>query len=121
MKRLFTIIICLLGLTTNGQEQVLTELDDKYEKYADLSLKIWDYAELGYLEEKSSNLLRSTLAEEGFTITSGVADIPTAFEASYGSGEPVIGIMAEYDALPGVSQAAVPTRQTRAAGLPVGN
>ena len=53
------------------------------------------------------------LKDAGFKVTSGVAEIPTAFVAEYGSGKPVIGILAEFDALPGVSQAAVPTRQER--------
>ena len=66
---------------------------------------------MGYKEEKSSNLLSTTLEEEGFKIETGVADIPTAFVATYGSGKPVIAILAEFDALPGVSQDAVPYRK----------
>ena len=116
MKRFLLPLLCLISLTANAQDQVLTELDEKYDAYSEISLKIWDYAELGYLEEKSSSLLKSTLEAEGFKITSGVADIPTAFEASFGSGNPVIGIMGEYDALPGVSQKAVPSREERTPG-----
>ncbi len=116
MKIIITLLVCFITLTANGQDQIIKELEAKYDTYADLSLTIWDYAELGYLEEKSSSLLKSTLEKEGFNITSGVAEIPTAFEASFGSGQPVIGIMAEYDALPGVSQAAVPERQERTSG-----
>lgn len=62
---------------------------------------LWDLAELGYLEQKSSQTLQNYLAEREFTITSGVADIPTAFVAQYGRGGPTIALLAEFDALPG--------------------
>lgn len=75
-----------------------------------LSDDIWSYAELGYLEQKSSQRLRAALKEAGFMVTSGVSGIPTAFAATAGAGKPVIAILAEFDALPGLSQAAVPTR-----------
>ena len=73
-------------------------------------MDIWDYAELGYLETKSSERLQQVLASEGFEIQAGVAGIPTAFVASFGTGEPVIGVLAEFDALPGISQSRAPTR-----------
>jgi len=66
---------------------------------------------LGYLETESSELLQKTLKDAGFSVKNGVADIPTAFVAEFGSGAPVVGIMAEFDALPGVSQKAVPFRE----------
>jgi len=65
---------------------------------------------VGYQEEKSSALLQSQLRSAGFDVKNGVADIPTAFVASYGSGRPIIGIVGEFDALPGLSQKAVPQR-----------
>jgi aminobenzoyl-glutamate utilization protein B len=65
---------------------------------------------MGYLEEKSAALQQKTLGDEGFSIKSGVAGIPTAFTAEYGSGSPVIAILGEYDALPGLSQKAVPEK-----------
>jgi aminobenzoyl-glutamate utilization protein B len=70
--------------------------------------QLWEWAELGYLETQSSQLLQNSLAAAGFEISAGIGGIPTAFTASYGSGAPVIGIMGEFDALPGISQAAVP-------------
>lgn len=73
---------------------------------------LWQWAELGYLETQSSGLLQETLADAGFAISSGLAGISTAFSASFGSGEPVIGILGEFDALPGISQAAVPYLQS---------
>ncbi|HMQ06670.1 MAG TPA: amidohydrolase [Saprospiraceae bacterium] len=91
---------------------VLNELDEKEHYYGSLALKIWDWAELGYLEFQSSALLQETLEKEGFTVNSGVAEIPTAFIASYGSGKPIIAILGEYDALPGLSQDSLPTKKS---------
>ncbi|MEQ9426151.1 MAG: amidohydrolase [Cyclobacteriaceae bacterium] len=92
---------------------ILKSLDSKSATYKDLALKIWNLAEVGYQEVESSKLLQDELTKNGFDVESGVAGIPTAFVATYGSGSPVIGILAEFDALPGVSQAAVPERQVR--------
>src|SRR5262245_14359166 len=78
--------------------------------------KIWEWAEPGYQEHQSSKLLREMLAKAGFKIESGVAEIPTAFTATFGSGQPVIGILGEYDALPGLSQKAEPAREPIVAG-----
>ena len=74
------------------------------EKYCQLSQEIWRYAELAFHEEKSSQALIQMLAQEGFAITTGLAGIPTAFVAKYGSGKPMVGILGEYDALPSLSQ-----------------
>ncbi len=93
------------------KEVTLKGLDSKAEKYTEIAQQIWNWAELGYQETQSAGLLQETLKEAGFTIEAGVADIPTAFVASYGSGTPVIGILGEYDALPGISQAAVPEQK----------
>lgn len=99
-----------------GNEPLKTEsmkmLEGGYEQYKQIALQIWDHAELGYKEVKSTALLQQTLKNEGFTIEAGVADIPTAFVATYGSGQPVIGILAEFDALPGLAQQAVPEKKT---------
>lgn len=76
------------------------------KKYGIISDKIWNYAELGMQEFKSSALLIKTLEEEGFIVEKGVAGIPTCFVATWGKGMPVIGILGEYDALPGLSQKA---------------
>ena len=78
-----------------------------------LAEQIWDWAEMGYLENKSSRALQDYLRAADFELTVGVADIPTAFVATYGEGGPVIGILAEFDALPGLSQAALPSRSPR--------
>ena len=83
-----------------------------------LATDLFDYAELGYLETRSAKRLREYLAANGFTIEEGVADIPTAFVASRGGGKPVIGVLAEFDALPNLSQAPVPRRSPLAEGAP---
>ena len=74
---------------------------------------IWNYAEVGFQEEKSSKELLELLKENGFKIKSGVAEIPTAFIAEYNNGGSVIGILGEYDALPGLSQTTNPKKETR--------
>lgn len=87
-------------------------VDAQYDRTARVARQIWDWAELGYLESRSSGLLQSELQQAGFTIETGVADIPTAFVAEYGSGGPVIAVLGEFDALPGLSQSDSPTRDT---------
>ena len=94
------------------------DLVDAYVKaHADaaweMAKKIWDWAELGYQEKRSAALLAETMEAAGFRVERGVAGIPTSFIATIGSGKPVIAILGEYDALPGLSQQAVPDRQAR--------
>lgn len=91
-------------------QMVAASVDAAAANYTTMARDIWEWAEVGYQEERSSARLRGALESAGFEIETGVADIPTAFIASYGSGKPVIGILAEFDALPGVSQQAVPER-----------
>lgn len=91
-------------------------LDKNFSRYTEVAKEIWDYAELGFLEDKSTAALQGLLAQEGFKIDKGVAGMPTAFVATYGSGKPVIGILAEFDALPGLSQQAQPTKSPVAEG-----
>jgi len=85
-------------------EQYLQTIDRLSEEICAVSDAIWDEAELPYGEYRSSRLLCKTLEEHGFTVTRGVAGIPTAFTATYGSGSPSLGVLAEYDALSGMSQ-----------------
>src|SRR5881392_3534046 len=85
------------------KQAILADLDKRSSEYAGISKQIWDFAELGYMEEKSAKLLEEQLVKEGFDVKTGVAGIPTAFVATYGSGKPVIGILGEYDALPGLA------------------
>jgi aminobenzoyl-glutamate utilization protein B len=92
--------------------EAITDLQSKYDDYKKIGLQIWDYAEVGYKEIKSAALHQKTLSDNGFTVQAGVADIPTAFVATYGTGKPVIGILAEFDALPGLSQDSVPEKKS---------
>ncbi len=94
--------------------EVLKRMDETKSAYEDIALKIWSYAEVGYHETKSSALLQEQLKKEGFDVQAGVAGIPTAFVASYGQGAPVICILGEFDALPGISQEAVAEKKERA-------
>src|SRR5690606_16150548 len=66
-------------------------VDSRYEETAAIARELWERAEVGYQEVKSSGLLQETLAREGFSVEAGVAGIPTAFVASHGDGGPVIG------------------------------
>ncbi len=116
MKFYSNVIVLFLSLCFfNAQAQkkvadVIQKLESKADAYADIAQQIWGLAEMGYLEEQSSALLQKTLESEGFSVKAGVAGIPTAFVAEYGSGSPVIAILGEYDALPGLSQKAVPEK-----------
>jgi aminobenzoyl-glutamate utilization protein B len=89
------------------KQQAIRDLDPQHEAYRQIARQIWDYAEPGFKEVKSSELLQKTLADNGFAVQAGVAGMPTAFVASYGSGTPVIGILAEFDALAGLAQEAI--------------
>jgi aminobenzoyl-glutamate utilization protein B len=95
---------------------MLASLDAGSAHYADVARRIWELAEVGFQEVKSSALLQAELKAAGFTVTSGVAGEPTAFVAEYGSGKPVIALLGEFDALPGLSQDTVPVRRPLRAG-----
>lgn len=103
---------------TARHQQIVGLVDQHAAHFSETSKTIWQYAELGYQEEKSSTLLQHELQASGFRVQAGVADEPTAFVATYGQGEPVIGILGEFDALPGLSQAATPDRSPILADAP---
>ena len=100
------------------KDQVVTEIEQSADSSIRLAQDLWQFAELGYQETRSSQRLQDFLADQGFKVESGVAELPTAFVAESGQGEPVIGILAEFDALPGLSQAAVSHRQPLKEGAP---
>jgi aminobenzoyl-glutamate utilization protein B len=113
---------CLTGLglwlvlaqTTFAQKDVMSDsIRSREGQTWDLALKIWNLAEPGYQEVESSRLLADALEGAGFVVQRGVAEIPTAFTATFGEGSPVIAILGEYDALPGLSQQAVAERLPR--------
>jgi len=91
-------------------DAVLSSIDADYDTNSSVARQLWEWAEVGYQETRSSQLLQDTLAAEGFEIEAGIADIPTAFMASWGEGGPVIAILAELDALPGINQSDTGTR-----------
>jgi aminobenzoyl-glutamate utilization protein B len=97
------------------KKEAIADIQSKYNDYSGVALQIWNYAEVGYKEYKSSALLQKTLTDNGFNVESSVAGIPTAFVATYGTGKPVIGILAEFDALPGLSQDSVPIKSSLSA------
>jgi len=100
--------IYTLNIYSSSVEQIILKHKDRF---SDVALKIWDHAEMGYQEIKSSNLLATELEKEGFKITRNVAGIPTAFIAEYGSDGPIIGILGEFDALPGLAQSISPFKE----------
>ena len=112
MKRfilMFSMVVCLYepfaeARTRKQLNPGMEYLESSFEAYDSLQKKIHSFAEPGYLEYKSSEALAGHLEKHGFKVERGVAGIPTAFVASYGCGKPVIGILAEYDALPGMGQ-----------------
>ncbi len=112
MKRTALLLVAsIIPFAAFAQEPDVTGfLDARYDETARMARTLWELAEVGYQEQKSSALLQEALAAEGFDIEVGVAGMPTAFIATYGETGPVIAILAEYDALPGINQDAVPTR-----------
>lgn len=112
MRYIFTLVLLTSFCGLRGQEDAIENLNARADQYGQIALKIWDWAEMGYKEVQSSALLQKTLSDAGFTIKKGVAGIPTAFVAEFGSGSPVIGVLGEFDALPGLSQQALPEKTT---------
>ncbi len=105
-------------MSEKGKEITVNWIDSNSVRLAEISDEIWGYAELGFVEFKSARLLSDELEGHGFNVERGVAGIPTAFTATWGSGSPLIGIMGEYDALPGLSQKTVPHKEPIVEGAP---
>ncbi|MDL5045745.1 amidohydrolase [Oscillatoria amoena NRMC-F 0135] len=101
-----------------NKKAVTQSVDSQSPALIETSNKIWAYAETAFQENQSAKLLAEYAEANGFTVTRGVAEIPTAFVATYGSGKPVIGILGEFDALPGLSQKAVPAKDPLEEGKP---
>lgn len=96
-------------------------IEEKSTRIIEANDQIWEFAELAYHEYQSAGLLCQFLKDEGFTVETGLAGIPTCFQGtySYGCGKPVVGILGEYDALSGLNQAAAcPSRQPIIQGAP---
>ena len=110
-KQSISALILILLSNNILSDDVLESIESHKTKFQNVALEIWNYAELGYQEEQSSNLLASSLEDAGFTIKKGVAGIPSAFIAEFNNGGPVIGILGEFDALPGLAQTTSPFKE----------
>ncbi len=115
MKNFFTILLIFISFVTVQSQSVnklkkelLSSIDQKTSDLTSLSDKIWEAAEVAFREDKSAEYLMEYAESNGLIIEKGLAGMPTAFTATYGEGKPVIGIIGEFDALPGLSQDSVP-------------
>ncbi len=124
MKSIAASLAVLSALMSTAPAFAQRSLDESIRARADASWaearKIWEWAEVGYHEDRSAALLSDSLEAAGFRVERGVAGIPTAFIATIGSGKPVIAILGEFDALPGLAQESVPEREA-ARGLSAGH
>jgi len=115
-KSILGVLVCCLMTSVFGQnnkslkKEVIASVEIQKEELITVSDKIWAAAEIAFQEKVSAETLIAYAKANGFNVEEGVADTPTAFIASYGSGKPVIGILGEFDALPGISQKAVPEK-----------
>jgi len=107
----------LLAAAQDARRAARDAVERHAPRFRQVSRLIWENPELGWQEHRSAALLREELEKAGFR-TRGFEGMPTAFVAEWGEGRPVIGILGEYDALPGLSQEDTPERRPRAAGAP---
>lgn len=110
-KLLFVVTACLIGVNSISQSKInknkkaiISSVERHKANLIKISDEIWGLAETAFEENKSSKLLADYAEKQGFKVERGVAEIPTAFVATYGSGKPVISVLGEFDALPGLSQ-----------------
>ena len=125
MKKSLLLLFALLftmsasAQTDNPKKKKVIQSVEKHSKdLINLSDKIWSYAEIAFKENQSAEALATFAEQNGFNVTRGVGEIPTAFTAEFGSGEPIIGIMGEFDALPGLSQDTEPFKKPIIEGAP---
>lgn len=116
MKYILFLLATIIGTSISAQDlsenkrHILKSVEKHEAKLIEISDAIWASAEIAFEENQSSDLLADYAEENGFKVDRGVAGMPTAFVATYGSGKPVISVLGEFDALPGISQKAVPTK-----------
>lgn len=112
------LLLAFPGRTTDPKlkQEAIAGVEKRATDLIGLSDKIWGFAETALRESRSSALLADYAEQQGFRVTRGVAGMPTAFVAEFGSGKPVIGILGEFDALPGISQKVQTTREALVAG-----
>jgi aminobenzoyl-glutamate utilization protein B len=124
MKSVFLLLAIAISIAGFNQSRkvspnkdvVVKSVESHQQELIKISDAIWGYAETALREHKSSKELADYAEKQGFRVMRGVAQMPTAFIAEYGSGKPIIGIMGEYDALPGISQKAQPTKEALQTG-----
>src|SRR5580692_10371292 len=117
-NRTLLLIATTILLSAADSDSVLARVAAHADRFGNVSRQIWETPELGFHENKSSATLQNELRSNGFEVHSGIAGMSTAFTASYGSGKPVIAIMGEFDALPGLSQKDSPVQSPVTAGAP---
>ena len=115
---LSSILVAQKTSFTAKKKEVLLSVDKHQQELIALSDQIWAFAETAMVETKSAKILADYAEAQGFKVTRGVAEVPTAFIAEYGSGKPIIGVLGEFDALPGLSQKAQPTKEALAKDAP---
>ncbi len=108
----------MFGASVKKKEEAVASIEKHKAELINLSDQVWGFAETALLEARSSKLLADYAEKQGFTVERGVAGLPTAFVASYGEGRPIIGVLGEYDALPGLSQKAQSTKEALEPGAP---
>ena len=117
MKKVILLFALFIAISAIGQKlssskkSIISSIEKHESELIKISDSIWALAETAFNESESSRILADYAEKNGLTVTRGVADIPTAFTATYGSGKPVISILGEFDALPGLSQKASPTKE----------
>ena len=122
MRRVTPVAVfcCLIASSAPAQRETkslaLASIEQHAPELIALAQEIWGFAETALREAQSSRLLADYAQKQGFRVERGVAGMPTAFIASYGKGEPIIAIMGEYDALPGISQKAQATKEALVQG-----
>ena len=116
-KIILFVLILFVSITSYAQKgmsknkkALLTSVEKHKNELIKISDEIWGLAETAFEETKSAEILASYAEKQGFNVERGVAGMPTAFVATYGSGSPVISVLGEFDALPGISQKATPTK-----------
>lgn len=128
MKKAFLSILAILVVTivfgqrktkiNKNKKSVIDHVDANYDQLTALSDKIWSFEEIAFQEKQSAAALTEYARQNEFKVTTGVGEIPTALVAEYGSGKPIIGILGEFDALPGLSQKTVPHKDPLNEGAP---
>ncbi|HRV86521.1 MAG TPA: amidohydrolase [Saprospiraceae bacterium] len=127
MNRIFTVLVllgCLSepGITQPGwtpvKKAIASNIDEQSPDLISMSDAIWGFAETAFLESQSADVLAAYAEEQGFRVQRGVAEMPTSIVAEFGSGHPIIGILGEYDALPGLSQKSQVEKEPLVEGAP---